>query len=74
MDLGVYVINENGREHDNVFEELDKLEEWLRKIAEVLNHYLYTSLEKQYEFLCSDTAIKESIIANCISRVAYTNP
>lgn len=62
VDLGIYVLNEDGREHDNVFEELDKLEEWLRKIAEALNRYLYTTLEKQYEFLCSDTAIKESML------------
>jgi len=63
VDLGVYVINEN-RQHDNVFEELDKLEEWLRQIAEMLNRYLYATLEKQYEFLTSDTAIKESILTN----------
>ena len=62
VDLGIYVVNEDGREHDNVFEELDKLEEWLRKIAETLNHYLYKTLENQYDFLCSDTAIKESIL------------
>ena len=61
VDLGIYVINEN-RQHDNVFEELDKLEEWLRNIAEVLNRYLYSTLEKQYDFLCSDTAIKESML------------
>lgn len=63
VDLGVYVINEN-RQHDNVFEELDKLEEWLRQIADTLNRYLYKTLENQYEFLCSDTAIKESILNN----------
>ena len=62
VDLGIYVINENGKTRDNIFEELDKLEEWLRNIAEVLNHYLYSTLEKQYEFLISDTAIKESIL------------
>jgi hypothetical protein len=61
VDLGVYVVNET-RQHDNVFEELDKLEDWLRKIAETLNRYLFNTLEKQYEFLCSDTAIKESIL------------
>jgi len=64
VDLGIYMVNENGREHDNVFEELDKLEEWLRKIAEVLNGYLYSTLENQYEFLISDTAIKDSILNN----------
>jgi len=63
VDLGIYVINEN-RHHDNVFEELDKLEEWLRQIAVTLNSYLYSTLEKQYEFLTSDTAIKESILTN----------
>lgn len=63
VDLGVYVINEN-RQHDNVFEQLDKLEEWLRNIAEVLNRYLYNTLEKQYEFLSSETAVKESILNN----------
>jgi len=64
VDLGIYVINETGKEHDNVFEELDKLEAWLRDIAEVLNGYLYSTLENQYEFLISDTAIKESILNN----------
>lgn len=64
VDLGSYVINEGDRLHDNVFEELDKLEEWLRKIAVTLNRHLYASLEKQYEFLISDTAIKESILSN----------
>jgi hypothetical protein len=62
VDLGVYVINENGKNHDLIFDELDNLEEWLRGIAEILNRYLYKSLEKQYEFLTSDTAIKESIL------------
>jgi len=63
VDLGVYVINEN-RQHDNVFAQLDKLEEWLHNIAEVLNRYLYNTLEKQYEFLSSENAIKESILNN----------
>jgi hypothetical protein len=64
VDLGMYVVNEGDKLHDNVFEELDLLEEWLRKIAVTLNKYLYASLEKQYEFLISDTAIKESILSN----------
>lgn len=64
VDLGVYVINENGREHDNIFEELDKLEAWLRTVAELLNRHLYANLEKQYEFLISDTAVQDCILAN----------
>jgi len=63
-DLGISEVIKDGKTHDNIFEELDKLEEWLRSIAEILNHYLYKSLEKQYEFLTSDTAIKESILTN----------
>jgi hypothetical protein len=64
VDLGIYVVNDNGKTRDNIFEELDKLEIWLREIAETLNRYLYNTLEKQYEFLTSDTAIKESILTN----------
>jgi hypothetical protein len=64
VDLGIYVINEGGKTHDNIFEELDRLEEWLRRIAEILNRYLYSTLEKQYEFLIGETAISESILNN----------
>ncbi|WP_290308555.1 hypothetical protein [Mucilaginibacter flavus] len=63
-DLGISEVIKDGKSHDNIFEELDKLEEWLRSIAEILNRHLYRSLEKQYEFLTSDTAIKESILTN----------
>jgi hypothetical protein len=63
-DLGISEIIKDGKTHDNIFEELDKLEEWLRSVAEILNRHLYKSLENQYEFLTSDTAIKESILTN----------
>ncbi|PAW95399.1 hypothetical protein CKK33_18595 [Mucilaginibacter sp. MD40] len=63
-DLGISEVIKNGKTHDNIFEELDKLEEWLRSVAEILNRHLYKSLENQYEFLTSDTAIKESILTN----------
>lgn len=63
-DLGISEVIKDGKTHDNIFEELDKLEEWPRSIAEILNRYLYKSLENRYEFLTSDTAIKESILAN----------
>jgi hypothetical protein len=64
VDLGIYVVNTSDRSHDLVFEELDNLEEWLRKIAETLNKHLYKSLETQYEYLTSDEAITEGILAN----------
>jgi hypothetical protein len=63
-DLGISEVIKDDKTHDNIFEELDKLEEWLRSVAEILNRHLYKSLENQYEFLTSDTAIKESILTN----------
>jgi hypothetical protein len=63
-NLGITEVIKDGKTHDNIFEELDKLEEWLRSVAEILNRYLYQSLEKQYDFLTSDTAIKESLLTN----------
>ena len=64
VDLGSYVINEHGKIRDNISEELDLLEEWLRGIAETLNRYLYNRLEEQYEYLTGDEAIEESILSN----------
>lgn len=63
-NLGISEVIKDGKTHDNIFEELDKLEEWLRSVAEILNRYLYQSLEKQYEYLTSESAIKESILNN----------
>jgi len=63
-DLGISEVVKDGKTHGNIFEELDKLEEWLRSVAEILNSYLYKSLEKQYEFLTSDTAVTESLLTN----------
>lgn len=63
-NLGISEVIKDGKTHDNIFEELDKLEEWLLSVAEILNRYLYQSLEKQYEFLTIESAIKESILNN----------
>jgi hypothetical protein len=63
-NLGIYVINHGIKNRDNLFEELEKLEDWLRHVATVLNSFLYQCLEKQYEFLTSDKTIKESILLN----------
>jgi hypothetical protein len=64
VDLGISEVIKEGKTHDNIFEELDQLEEWLRSVAETLNCLLYKSLENQYEFLTSDTAVKESLLNN----------
>ncbi|MEO6850894.1 MAG: hypothetical protein ABI166_09685, partial [Mucilaginibacter sp.] len=63
-NLGISEVIQDSKTHDNIFEELDKLEEWLRSVAEILNRHLYKSLENQYEFLTSENAIKESILTN----------
>ncbi len=44
--------------------ELDKLEAWLQEFAELLNRFLYKSLENEYDYLTSEEAIVESIKAN----------
>jgi len=64
VDLGLSVVLEGSTPHENVFDELEKLQDWLGLVAVKLNAHLYASLEKQYEFLTSDTAIEESIVAN----------
>ncbi|WEA00697.1 hypothetical protein [Mucilaginibacter sp. SJ] len=64
VDLGIYVIDENGKEHPNIFDELQKLEDWLRSVAEVLNRHLFDSLENRYDYLCSDAAVEESMLNN----------
>ncbi|WP_345951297.1 hypothetical protein ABDD95_07655 [Mucilaginibacter sp. PAMB04274] len=60
-DLIVQMPGDKGREHGNIRAELLKLEDWLQQVAETLNRYLYGTLEKQYEYLTSDTAVGESI-------------
>jgi len=64
VDLGISEVVKDGKTHDNIFEELDKLEEWLRSVAEELNRYLYQTLEKQYEYLTSDSAVKLTMLTN----------
>jgi len=64
VDLGISVILEGSRPKENVFDELEKLQDWLNLIAVKLNFYLYSLLERQYEYLTGETAIGESIAAN----------
>lgn len=62
-DLGFYGNEENDERHHNVFEELDKLEDWLRDIAKIMNRFLFKSLEQEYEYLLGDKAVEEGIIS-----------
>jgi len=43
---------------------LDEMVEWLVKVAETLNHFLYKSLEEEYESLTSDDGVYNAIEAN----------
>lgn len=64
IDFGIYVDMSKGREHGNIFDELDKLEAWLRDIAIKLNQHLFQSLLNEYEFFTSDTSVIESVLTN----------
>jgi hypothetical protein len=50
--------------YSQIENELDKLETWLQGFAELLNRFLYKSLEQEYDYLTSEEAIVEGIKAN----------
>jgi hypothetical protein len=64
VDLGVYHAYPAKGNHDLIYGELDDLEKWLDSVAQILNRFLFKSLEKSYEYLITDEAITESIEAN----------
>lgn len=64
VDLGVYRAFEPVKNHDLVYGELDELEKWLNNVAEILNRFLYKSLQQEYEYQTSDEAVAEAIEAN----------
>jgi hypothetical protein len=50
--------------HENIYAEIEKLNTWFQEIAESLNAYLFKSLQKDYEYQTSESAIIEAIEAN----------
>lgn len=48
----------------NVNKAILELEEFLQDVADNLNHWLFTSLEKEFDYLMSDEAVIETIEAN----------
>jgi hypothetical protein len=64
VDLGIYPAPDSPKNHDMICGELDELEKWLDGIAQILNRYLYRSLEKEFEYQTGDEAIIESIDGN----------
>lgn len=60
-DLGLDYSDDTGKNHDLIYGELEK---WLNGVAEILNAFLYRSLQNEYEYQTTDEAIAESIEAN----------
>lgn len=68
--------------YDRIDEQLSWLEDWIEEVCKELNHFLFTSLQKEYEYPTSDKAVQETIEANeysftmegksafCIERIA----
>jgi hypothetical protein len=50
--------------HENVYGEVEKLDAWLQEIADSLNAFLFKSLQQEYEYQTSESAIIEAIEAN----------
>lgn len=48
----------------NISGEIDKLETWLKDVANSITNFLYRLLEEDYDYLTGEEAIKESIVAN----------
>lgn len=50
--------------HANIDEVITEIEDFFEDMANTINHWFYQTLEKEYEYLTSEEAIKETIIAN----------
>jgi len=64
VDLGVYPAEQEARDRSNTYSELDELEKWFNGIAQIINKFLFKSLQQEYEYQTSDEAIAELISAN----------
>lgn len=50
--------------HPNIDAVITEIEDFLEDVAQTINHWFYRNLEKEYEYLTGEDAIKETIIAN----------
>jgi hypothetical protein len=57
-------ISCHDREYTNIERELEKLDSWVESILNALNQYLYKSLESEYDYLLSDSAVQEILISD----------
>ncbi len=62
------------RNYNCIEEQLSRLEEDVTEVCEELNHFLFTALQKEYEYLTSDTAVTETIEANGYSFTTDGHP
>lgn len=50
--------------YERIDAQLSRLEELAEEVCRELNHFLFTTLQSEYEYLTSDEAVKESIECN----------
>jgi len=55
---------EAGEAYPNIYAALESLEELVTDVCETLNHWFFTTLEKEYYYLTSEAAIIETIEIN----------
>jgi hypothetical protein len=49
------------RNYNCIENELSRLEEYITEVCEELNHFLFSSLQKEYEYLSGDAAVTQTI-------------
>lgn len=60
--------------YNRIDAELSRLEEWIEEVCKDLNHFLFISLQNEYEYLTSDKAVTETIEAGEYSFTIEGNP
>jgi len=64
IDTDYYWESQDSRDFSNIYGQLEKLDSWIKEILNVLNRYLFKSLEEDYEYRTSDEALKETFLGN----------
>lgn len=62
------------KNYNCIEDEVSRLEKAITEVCEELNHFLFTTLKKEYEYLSSDAAVKDTIEANEYSFTADGHP
>ncbi|MBW7891579.1 MAG: hypothetical protein H3C48_11260 [Chitinophagaceae bacterium] len=62
------------KNYNCIEDELSRLEEDIAEVCKELNHFLFASLQREYEYQCSDIAVAQTIEANEYSFTADGRP